>query len=190
MDIPLNRYVGATLFIFFTTGFLWYWTAFPLINTIYIHGYPRNFEHFQSSRYLWDWWFVWVQGLNWFLPLLMAMSMTNRSLDPIAKVHRFFATMGMVSNAIVFIALTILWVGFCNTGYSAIYSACNDYHWCEYYANTVWCPNGAATFTDSLYRNSEATQTWAFSLVFGVFSIWYYTINDDLKGYGIFYSEK
>ena len=190
---PLRRYIGATLFLFFSAAFWFYWAAFPLVNTIFVDGYPSNHfgDRFVTARYTWEWWNVWLLTLNALIYLMFALALMNNTIEEYARVHKFFAIMGIVVNLYVVAILTVTWLLFCNTSFS-LGSSCNDYRaCCVYFPSVDWCPNTVPcvpnVVSGDLRRNAEATQHWAFALVFFLMACWHTSINGDLKEFGVFH---
>jgi hypothetical protein len=190
-EVPTRQYVGASVFLFIASGFVFFWVAAPLVNTIHFEGFPKfgsppSPGTFVSARYDTDWWCVWLLGLNAMIPISLAFAKTNNGIEWYNYIHLFFAGTGLVSNLVVFIILTIRWGLFCNVGIS---TACIDYRWCCVNFGDAWCPNvlpcSPSVSASELHRNQEMLLHWCFSLVFWVWSAWYLWINDVLKGMGI-----
>ncbi len=192
--VPMRRYVTATLFVFMNAGVFFYWTAFPLANTIYEHGYPRagtppSPNSFQSARYTWDWWMIWLLGLNAFLPMLFAFALANNSIEEFTRLHKFFSTMAMLMNALIVVFLTVQWLFFCNSTFQFLGRACADYRWCCVYFPSEWCPNAVPCTPNvtsaMLERNHVMMQHWVFSFVFLVLAFWNTSINKDMREFGL-----
>lgn len=191
--VSLDYYWNTTLFIVVHTGVYLYWLM-VLINTIYTNEYA-NFSTpplpgvFSDSRYGWEWWPVWLLGLNVFLPFALQFAMLNNHVLQYSRMHRWFSTTAMITNLVAFALLTVLWLVRCNNTYSGSASMCNDYRWCGVYFPSQYCPNAvpfvpAVSATD-LSRNSEASQHWIFSLVFWLLAWWHTSLNGDLREYGV-----
>lgn len=191
-DVPLRRYVTATLFLLMNMAVSFYWTAFPLVNSIFYDGHPHagtppSPGPHMSARYTWDWWMVWLLGLNIFVPFLFALALTNNSIEEYTRLHRFFSQMAMILNLVVAIMLSVQWLFGCNGTTRWFGNQCSDYRWCCVNFPSVWCPNTTPctpAVTD-LYRNSEQLQHWVFSFVFGVLAFWNASINKDLREFGV-----
>jgi hypothetical protein len=186
--VPLRRYVGATLFLFFSAAFWFYWAAFPLVNTIFLDGYPGRYDRFVTARYTFDWWNVWLLGLNALVPITFSMALTNNSIEEYGRLHKFFSIMAIVLNLYVIAVTTFMWLAFTNTSFSAGISG-NDYRYCCAFFPSDWCPNTVpcvpAVASGALSRNAEATQHWVFAFVFFVLACWNTSINGDLKEFGV-----
>jgi hypothetical protein len=193
-QVPLRRYVTAALFVLLSAGILIYWTAFPLVNTIFFDGYPQPGSPpapgpYRSARYTADWWMVWLLGLNWFLPMMLAFAMTNNSIEEYARLHKYFATLAMLVNLVVIVVLTVQWVFFCNTTFPFLGRACADYRLCCVYFPGEWCSNTTPCIPNvvsgDLAQNHEMFQHWVFGFVFLVMAYWHRSINSDLKEFGL-----
>jgi len=197
-DIPLRRYVGATLFIFFSAGFFFYWTAVPLANTVFVDGYPQfgippSPGKWTSNRYGWEWWHIWLLTLNGALPILLAVALTNNNIDEYRRLHKFAGIGLVLLNLWVFLVLTIGWFFMCNSNGWGGWTGCIDYRWCcANYAGSGaqgWCSNVAPcvpnVLSGDLVRNQEMTTHWAFSMIFFLLTIWNLTINADFREYGL-----
>jgi hypothetical protein len=202
-EVPLRHYVGATLFLFFSGGFFFYWMAFPLVNTVFFDGLaqlgtpppPGQTEQwsYRTARYGWDWWLVWLLSLNGLLPMMLAWAMAHSGIEQFARLHAWFAKVGLVVNVVVVVILTIRWGVNCNNGFSGGNTACNDARWCCRFFPSPWCPNGAPCGYDvapditseALVRSQEMLQHWAFGFVFFVFACWHVSINTDLREFGV-----
>lgn len=191
-QIPLGYYVGGTLFAFFSAGICFYWMGFPLVNTMYTYGYT-SLNQFNSSRYQWDWYFVWLLTFNIFLPLTFAHALTNNGVGVWGRIHRFFAFIVIWINLLVLGALTFQWIFFCNNSGSGSHSACNDHRWCGvYFAEPGGqCTNGVAFLSPhhveyaNLHRNQEMTTHWIYCFVFTIHAWMHLAVNADFKEYGI-----
>ena len=191
-QVPVGYYVGATLFSFFSAGICFYWAAFPLVNTVYTHGYTA-INQFNSSRYQWDWWFVWLLSFNVALPLMFQHAITNNGTGVWGKIHKLLCGLVIWINIVSLGALTVQWIFFCNNSASGLYSACNDYRWCgRYFGGTGGiCPNGVMFPGDfnveysDLSRNTEMLTHWIYCFVFTVHAWIHISVNADYIGYGI-----
>jgi hypothetical protein len=192
-EVPLRRYIGGTLFLFASALLYWYWLAFPFLNTIFTHGYPRLGSpmalEFLSARYGWDWVHIYLLALNVLLPLSLAFAMTNNRVEEYTRLHAWFATLFMVINIWVVLVLSWRWLFYCNNAYTAMHSACNDYRYCCVFFPSSWCPNTAmctpSVTSAVLQRNNEMLQNWAFGFAFFLLAVWNRSINSDLKEFGV-----
>lgn len=188
--IPLRRFVTAYLFIFFHSGFLYYWRAWPLANTIFVNGIVQlgTSAEWVSARYGWDWWCVWLLGLNTLLPLTLAWAVTNNRIEEWTRLHGWIARMSIYVNLAVFIILTVRWPLFHNTPFSGG-SPGNHDGWCCYFFPSPWCPNNSVCSPDvslgDLVRSDPMTQHWAFSLVFFLLGVWNRDVNTDFRDFRV-----
>lgn len=186
--VPLRRYVGPVMFLLLSAGVFFYWSGIVLLNTTWYTGYTRCTQYV-SSRYSFEWWVVWLLTLNAIPILLFALSLANNTVEEINRLHKWFSTMFIVVNGLVFILLAILWGVFCNSSITGG-AACNDYRWCCVNFPSVWCPNAVpcnpAVVGSELSRNAEMTQHFIFSVVFGFIALFFVKINNDLREFKIF----
>jgi hypothetical protein len=193
-----HQYVWATTFCFLTAG-LWYLWSISLINTVHVDGIPQlgttpsygNVYPFGylTSRYGWDYWCIQILGWNAALPMTLAFALANNKVDTWRSVHAFFAKWLIFANFVIFLILSWRWLVYCNTPYSAMQSACNDFRWCGAGWPSPWCPNGGpftppVSFSD-LSRNFEMQMHWIFSLVFLVLACWHLSQNQTLVMEGV-----
>lgn len=195
---PFRAYAGATAFCFLAAG-IWMIWAVSMINTVFTDGFPQlgttpSYGNvwpygYLTDRYGWDYWCVTLLAWNIMLPMLMAFCLANNEIETWRYLHEFLSKISMLSNIVIFFILTWRWAFYCNTSYSGMQSACNDYRWCCAGFPSPWCPNASPctpnyTFGD-LTRNYEMTMHWIFSLVFFVLSCWSYNSNGMLVAIGV-----
>lgn len=192
--VPIRRYVWSTLFLILSTGLIFYWTALPLVNSIFDDGYPRSGtppspNEFQSARYLFDWWLVWVLTLNALVPFCFALALTNNLVEEYARMHDWISSIFVWINGAVVVMLTVQWLFFCNGTFLPMGRACADYRNCCVNFPAPWCPNTmpCTPAVASLDRNHEMLQHWVFGIVFGVMSYFHRLINRDLTRFGVFH---
>lgn len=189
--IPLRRFVSAYIGIFAHAALFFYWSAFPLVNTIFVTGIPQlgTSAEYVSARYATDWWMVWLLTLNALLPITLAWAITNNRIEEWTRIHEFFSKFAVWINLIVFVVLTVRWPIFCNTPFSVASTACNDYRWCCVFFPSVWCPNttpcNPAVTLGSLERNQEMIAHWGFSLAFLVLAVWNRGWNTELRSFRV-----
>jgi hypothetical protein len=200
--IPTRAFYAATLFIFFTGGFYFWWLSVFAVNTVFFHGYPRLGTLLPGALYTartwthWYWWMVFLLSWNGLAPMLMAMALTYNRIREWAQAHQFICVWLMVLNGVVLITLTVLWIVDTNNAMSAGATAANDYRYCCVFWPNDWCPNNAAcvfdpafslTSSSQLERNVEMTAHWAFCFVFFLFSFWHLKYSENLRrNYGVF----
>lgn len=201
-----RHFVGGTLFAFFTLAIFFYWAAFPLLNTLFIHGYPRfaippSPNEFKSARYGYDWWLIWILTLNGILPLLLMMSMMENRIQEYARVYFFIAAFIAIADIVVFVWLLGRACFTCNIYNTPQNTACNDYRWCgvpgfgfgmgSTAEGREWCPN-VGPFNPpvaSAHLNAEYTQHIIFAGVFSILALLHLAQSRTLTRYGIFTNE-
>lgn len=173
-----------------------YWAAFPLLNTLYLNGYPRfavppSPNNFESTLYGYQWWMVWLLVLNIF-PIaifLYAMASNKSFFGP--WLHYWTAVIVIIIALIVTLVLGGIWIFDCNWSHSGR-SLCRDYRWCCNYfssaptlcGNVTPCPG-----TINLSINDEFLQHFIFSIVFWVLTGIQVWLNIRMRKYGVFYSK-
>lgn len=195
-----RHFVGASIFIFLSSIFCFYYVAFPLTHLKFTHEYPRfgtppSPNEFRSSRYTWGWVFIYIfTVLNLMLPFLLAMAVTNNTTPEYAKIHFFMSRIAITMSLIGFVGMSVVWLFFCNTGFVE-YTFCHDRRWCcVQYASSVeaskWCPNATpcvpSVSGSELSRRDEFFQIWLISLLFSFWAMAHRAVNKDLQGYGLF----
>jgi len=184
----------ALFFTFLNLALFLYWAAVPLLNTLYIHGYPLfaippSPGPFVSTLYQWGWWFIWGLTLN-VLPLaLFMLGLADRKTFFIPTLHYWVAIIVIVGSLIVTLALGIIWLSNCNYSWSAG-SICNSYEYCSrFFADAPEiCPNVTPFNPEPVLRpNAEFIQHLIFSVVFWIFSGTQIWLNLRMKHYGVFH---
>lgn len=188
-------YVQSSLFLICSVIFCWYWTAFPLTDVRFTHEYtqpgiPPGPGPFSSARYGWEWWHVWLLGLNWLLPYLWGMALLNNFYGEYARLHYFVSRLTLLTNFWTFIFFSVSWIFVCNNGLVPYATACNDLRWCCVYFPSTWCPNivpctpnvtpGELTRTDAFF------QMWLFSLLFVLWGLAHRSLNGRMREMGLF----
>lgn len=188
----IGYYVGATCFVFFSAFICYYWVAFVLTNTLYVHEYS-TLNTFQSGRYHWiNWWAVWILSLNVLLPLTFCFALTYANLPFWRSVHTLCTILCMIGTLYALLVLSIGWAFYCNNAGTANQTACNAYTWCGKYFDSIHCPNGQR-FPDPfdvsdqrLGRNAEMTQHWIYCWVYLLMAVFHLWMNSTYKERGIF----
>lgn len=189
--VPLYVWAGAFGFSFLCLGIYFYWSAFPLNNTIFLRGYFANNLPPSPSTYVeyspWEYYILMAVSFNVFLYLCLVFSLLNNDIVEYANVHETFAGIFMLVNIGALAILTVRWIFFCNASWSADNTACNDYRYCGYYLTPYWCSN-LITFVSSsgvLGRNEEMTAHWALTFIFTLLAYWNRKINADYRRSGL-----
>lgn len=199
-EIPTRAFYMATVFIFFSGAFYFWWLSIYGINTVFFEGYPQlgtllPGELFSTRYTRWYWWMVYLISWNAAPPMLLAMALTHNRVREWAQVHQFFCIWLLVSNLVALITLSVLWVIATNNSFSGASTAANDYLYCCVFWPNSWCPNNSPctfnpafllTSSSQLSRNEEMTAHWAFCFVFFLFSYWHLKYSENLrKNYGV-----
>lgn len=186
--------LGA-IFIFINLGLFLYWAAVPLLNTLYLNGYPRfavppSPNNFESTLYGFQWWMIWLLVLNIFPIMIFLLALTSNKNFFTPWLHYWTAVIVIIISLVVTLVLGGIWIFNCNWSYSAL-SICKSYLWCcTNFANApTICPNTTpCPQSVNLCINAEFLQHFIFSIVFWVFTgiqIW---LSRRMKHYGVFYS--
>lgn len=192
-----RNWEGAVLGIFVITvtlGIFLYWASVPLLNTLYIHGYPRfavppSPNTFESTRYGGHWWMVWLLTWNIFPIFLFLAAMLAPRTFIVPWLHYWITVVVLLMSLIVAVVFGIVWLTNCNYSYSGR-SLCKSYEWCcEFFASApTLCGNTTPCMPEpALYINSEFLQHFIFAIIFCVLcgiQVW---VNIRMKHYGVFY---
>lgn len=168
-----GKTLGISVAIIYT-GLYAYWAAFPLWNTVYIYGYPLlaippSPGPFYSSRYSYQWWFVWMLASNIAPPLLFLIAANFRKSTLASSAFYWLNVLVVIASTASLLCFVYVWIFDCNYGWSSN-SICNDYRYCcEQFANapsicpnTTPCPPGNVR----LYPNPDFIQHLIFALIF------------------------
>lgn len=169
-----------------------YWAAFPLLDTIFINGYPTlgvppGPGEFVSLRYnYWQWWFVFFLITNIGPPMIYIASISMKPSLLTTSTH-FWGSLftGIFASASFFVFLGIL-IFDCNYSWSGG-SICNSHLWCCNYFSSYWEICGNVTpCTVNLYPSSEFIQHLVISLVMAFFAYLMIWLNERMVRYGVF----
>jgi hypothetical protein len=197
-----RHYVGGIVFVMASMLFCFYWCGFPLSNIYFTDGYtrfgtPPSPNNWESSRYTWLYWCVWLVTLNLLLPYLLSAALLNNTVPEYAKFHYWISFVFIWLNIINWIMLSIIWLFFCNGSGTYGNSACNSIYWCCVYfaaspTASQWCPNVGPCIPDvtSLARNDEFFQAWLFAALFILWSWGHRKVARDLSEHGCFVESK
>lgn len=200
--IPTRAFYMATVFIFFTGGFYFWWLSVFGVNTLFFKGYPQlgtllPGTLFNARRWSdWYWWLIYLLSWNGLAPMLLAMALTHNRVREWAQAHQFVCTYVLtLLNVFVLVALTVLWATATNNAMSGISTAANDYQYCCVFWPNPWCPNNSPcifdpvrllTSSSQLTRNEEITAHWAFCFVFLLLNWWQLMYSENLRrNYGV-----
>jgi hypothetical protein len=194
-----GRVVEGVVFGVVFTGLIFvafcYWAAWPLLNTLYIHGYPTlaippSPGTFESYRYNFSWWCVWMLVSNVAPPFLFMAAIiveTNRSAQ---ETHFWMSIIAELLSFTSFAGLLFIWLTNCNWSWSAG-SLCASYQWCcDNYPNAIHiCANvGPCPTSPTLYPNAEFVQHLIFAGVFSVVDLIWIWLNFRMRKYNVFFS--
>jgi hypothetical protein len=199
-----NRHlITGVLFVWFQALLFFYWSGFPLLNTVFVYGYPRfgtppspNF--FKQNRYGLDWIFISSMIGNGLLPMLLMWALLEHKTQELARIWTYVAIGMAFLNFACILFFLVRWGIWCNTSWSQS-SVCNDYRWCcVNYASTSgdavqWCSNTTPctpTVTSSdLRTNGEYTQHLIFAAGFFVMALANLGLAHNLSEVGYFSNE-
>jgi hypothetical protein len=194
--VPTARYDMAALFGLITASCYVYYVMWPVVNTVWVDGYPQmggaapEPGAYQVTMYQWDWSMCIIMLAFGGIIIFYFMALVNNSIPELSWWHDSYASLIMFSTFVVFVILSWRWLFYCNTGYSQFDTSCNDYRWCGVFYPNVFCPNTGpfnppVAFTQ-LSRNDEMTQHWAFTFAFFILAWWHVKWNVKLRSQGIF----
>lgn len=188
-----GRFMGLVVSFVYQLLFA-YWAAWPLFDTIYIHGYPLlgippGPGPLASIQYGWQWWFMWLMVFNYLPGLAYTAALQLKKSHLVTAVHFWTSLLVGFVTSVVFLVLLGILIFDCNYGWTGG-SICNDYRWCcQYFAgavdicgNVTPCIGGAV----NLYPNGEFVQHVVFSLIFVFMATVEVWLNYRMIKYGIF----
>jgi len=186
----------AVLILAINLGLLIYWAGVPLLNTVYVLGYPLiaippGPGDYQSTLYGFEWWMLWLLNLN-IIPIVLfffALVSLRTFFGP--WLHYWTTIIIMILTLIVAVSFGIIWIFDCNFPWSGR-SLCHDYRWCcdNFASDPLMCPNvGPCPVSPALSINNEFLQHFIFALIFLVFGGIHLWLNIRMKRYGIFYKD-
>jgi hypothetical protein len=191
-----RHFVQATAFNMLSMLFCVLYFGLVLLPTQFQDGYINVGNQppgvWQSARYTWTWWGIWLIGLNVLLPLMFASALTNNTMPEIAKLHYFVSRLALLANFISFVILSIIWLFFTNYSYTGWNTAGNDIHWCcAYFAsNPTWCTNFGLCTPDvqpgQLHRSEPFFLCWLFTFLFFLWCLGHRSMNRTMREYGLF----
>jgi hypothetical protein len=157
----------------------------------HLSQFGTSYKH--SGRYGTEWGFIYAMlVMNLIQGYLLAFAICNNGQPLWSKSHLWFSGLTLFANFIFFVTFGILWLFFCNTGYSQG-SPCNDDRWCcEHYVDKPeWCQNvvncGGSV---SLSRTGEWFAVFMYSWILIVCSWIHRSVNKLLRQHGMFVEEK
>jgi len=195
-QVTYDQAVGLAVFVLFVNfGLFLYWVAVPLLNTVYILGYPLiaippGPGDFKSTLYGYQWWMLWLLILNIIPIILFLIALLARKNAFTPWLHYWVTFIVLLTTLIAAVSLGMIWIFDCNYFYTGG-SICNDYRWCcEFFASAPdICPNVAPCPTSpNLSANGEFIQHFIFAIVFLFFGGVHIWLNWRMKKYGVFYS--
>ena len=187
--------LGSVFLTVYMLG-IYIWIALFLNNMDFTDRYTHlspflgsSFRH--TARYGWEWGFIYAMFfMNVLMGYFFAAAICNNSHPLWAKVHRWWCSLTMIANFVIFVALAVMWLFFCNTGYSQG-SPCNNAQWCcdhrldqpEWCQNTIACPGDV-----SRSRSDEFFATFMYSWVLIIVAWAHKSLNKYLWSQGMFMS--
>lgn len=187
---------GVFFLMVYMFGFF-IWAGIFLNNMDFSDRYTRLLPFAGNSfrntvRYGWEWGFIYAMFfMNLIMGYLLASAICN-NLHPLwSKVHLWWSGVALFANVVFFITLGVMWLFFCNTGYSQG-SPCNSAQWCcsHYIDKPEWCQNGiACAGTVDNSRNTEFFATFMYSWIFIIIAWAHRSVNKHLWSVGMFMEE-
>lgn len=192
--VKFGDFVLAAAFLTAYMIMLFVWIGVFLNNMDFTDRYTHLSQFAGSSfrntaRYDWQWGFIYAMFfINVLLGYFFASAICNNSHPLWAKVHRVFCDITVVGNFVIFIALVVMWLFFCNTGGSQG-SPCNSAQWCcnHYWDKPQWCPNTiACPGTVSSSRSNEFFATFMYAWILIIMAWLHKKLNKYLWAQGMF----
>jgi len=191
-----RHFVQSTLFVVLSSIFCVLYFGLIVVPLQFQDGYVNVGNAppgvWQSARYTWTYWAIWIIGLNVLMPWLFSSALANNTTPEWSKIHYFAARLSIALNFVAFVILSIIWLFFTNYSFSAWNTAGNDvYYCCAYFAsNPTWCPNFGLCTPDiqpsQLHRSESFFLCWLFSLLFALWGLGYRSMNKSMREYGLF----
>jgi hypothetical protein len=171
-----------------------YYFAWPVLDTLYVNGYPvfavpPSPGPYLSNLYGVQWTFVYFGVLNIIPPFVFMVALVWRKSYALTSADYWFTiAVSLFSIASFIVFLGILIFG-CNVSWSGG-SICNSDLWCCKYfdsaptlcANVGPCPSD----TPGLLPNAQFQQHLVFSLIFSVLGLVKIWLNFRMRRYGVF----
>jgi len=184
----------GTIFTLVYVGVFTYWAAVPLLNTIYVNGYPRfaippSPNTFESTLYSFAWVMIFLLTTNFFSIMSFMLALSDNKTVFTPWLNYWTTVIVMILSLFATFALGGIWIFNCNYSYSGA-SICKSYQWCcTFFANSpTLCPNTTpCPIEPKLSINSEFLQHFIFSIIFWVFGGIYIWLNKRMKDYNVFY---
>lgn len=172
-------------------GIFAYWAAFPLLDTLYLDGYPLmgippSPGAFVSTLYDWQWWFIWFLLSNVIPPIVFFMVVLLPPSVLATRTHFWLTVVVSVASALTFLVLLGILFADCNWAWAGR-SICADYKWCCVHFGSApdICPN-VGPCTADLFPNGEFIQHVVFALIFSAFALVQLWLNFRMRKYGVF----
>lgn len=195
--VKMGHFAFAAFFLVVYMLALYIWAGIFLNNIDFSDRYTRLLPFAGSSfrntaRYNWEWGFIYAMFfINVIMGYLLATSICNNSHPLWAKVHLWWSGITLFGNVVIFITLGVMWLFFCNTGYSQG-SPCNSAQWCcsHYVDKPEWCQNGiACAGTVDNSRNTEFFATFMYSWILIILAWAHRSVHKYLWAVGMFMEE-
>jgi hypothetical protein len=185
-----GKIMGLVFSFLYIFTFAWY-VAFPLLDTIFINGYPLmaippSPGPFYTTQYQWQWWFLWLYGGNLFPPIFFILGLIFERNRLISTLH-FWGSLivGFVTLA-PFVLFLVVWFSNCNSAWSEG-SICNDYEGCQvFFGNWVNVCDNVVGSSISLGSNAQFNQILLFGLLFIMLVTVQIWVNYRMRRYGVF----
>lgn len=170
-----------------------YYFAWPILDTIYVNGYPvfaipPSPGPFLSNLFGVQWSFVYLQVLNIIPPFVFMVALIMEKSTFLTSTHYWLTIAVSITTFISFLVFLGILIFDCNYSWSGG-SICNSDLWCcKYFANApLLCPNvGVCPGDIRLLPSGQFQQHLVFSLVFSVFALIQIWLNYRMRRYGVF----
>lgn len=179
-----GRLMGVVISLIYLLLFV-YWAAFPLWDTIFIDGFPLfgippGPGPFYSTRYSYQWWFLWMLTLNFMPPYLFFIAAIRRKSYLASSAYFWLSFLVQLITFVAVIVFICVWIFSCNYWFSGD-SICNSpLYCCQHFADAPGiCPNVTPCIAGNvtLYPNPDFIQHIIFGFIFllaGIVELWMY----------------
>ena len=189
VNIRETRYSAG---VFCGVGYIlcYIYISFILVNMNYTYDFtqmrlPGSPGQFHSSRYGYPWAMSYLLFFNILNPITLMAGVSEIQYKSRLRMNNAFNFLLLVANILAFFSFLGIWIGYCNTGYSFGSPCDSPLNCCVNYASSLgitYCPvTAGCTSTVSLSRWNPFFISFLWSLFFGLYSFFTFSINSNLR---------